>query len=529
MSETFAFGSCNGVIVGGEKTKDDNEQNWIKLEENGVSIKVEDETFSKRPSRTKFFFNPKMVVNREFTMMALLAMVEGRKPTKIDSDPVEALDAFAASGISGMRWKKMLKSDIRVFLTENEDSTYERLELNVKENNLNVETDWSKIKDDSNEVYVANEDCNLTLLKKGFDFVHLDPFGCPVPHFEATFRNLKNGGICVITSTDTGSLFGKVPTVAKRNYDAFVIRTEYFREIAARMVIGAAAKVAARCNKGIEVLYVVAMEHFVQVALKVVRGAKAADESVEKVSKIIHCLVCEERTLFPNSNHPIENPNNQLHCECTKPLDKSCEDNLCSVKQNNRILLGPLWCGKIFDCEFIKRMIRLTDAVKDINKIEKLFLNAKTKELLLLIEKEAECSGTPANIRLGSVVSEVPLEAVSLAKSVEVDEEVSSAKKRKILVSEDNQNESEHTVSDSSTQFLTELSEGEPLFYFLTHSHLPKGLEQPKMPRLVEDLQRAGFRASRTHFDTGAVRTTASAVQLKAVMTQSCKPIPSKR
>ena len=57
-----------------------------------------------------------------------------------------------------------------------------------------------------------------------------------------------------MTSTDTGSLFGKVPTVAKRNYDAFVTKTEYFRELAARMVLAAAARAAAKCNKGFQVL-----------------------------------------------------------------------------------------------------------------------------------------------------------------------------------------------------------------------------------------------------------------------------------
>ena len=57
-----------------------------------------------------------------------------------------------------------------------------------------------------------------------------------------------------MTSTDTGSLFGKVPTVAKRNYDAFVTKTEYFRELAARMVLAAAARSAAKCNKGFQVL-----------------------------------------------------------------------------------------------------------------------------------------------------------------------------------------------------------------------------------------------------------------------------------
>ena len=45
---------------------------------------VDDETFSRRPTRTKFFFNPKMITNREMALLALTALVEG-KETKVDS------------------------------------------------------------------------------------------------------------------------------------------------------------------------------------------------------------------------------------------------------------------------------------------------------------------------------------------------------------------------------------------------------------------------------------------------------------
>ena len=43
------------------------------------TFQVDDETYSKRPSRTKFFFNPRMITNREVAFLALLVLVEERQ------------------------------------------------------------------------------------------------------------------------------------------------------------------------------------------------------------------------------------------------------------------------------------------------------------------------------------------------------------------------------------------------------------------------------------------------------------------
>ena len=45
----------------------------------------------------------------------------------VGSEPLEALDAFAASGIGGMRWKKILQDRAKVHLAENDPETFERL------------------------------------------------------------------------------------------------------------------------------------------------------------------------------------------------------------------------------------------------------------------------------------------------------------------------------------------------------------------------------------------------------------------
>lgn len=131
-----------------------------------------------------------------------------------------------------------------------------------------------------------------------------------------------------MTSTDTGSLYSKSLNVTLRHYGCQIVRTEYYRELAARMVLASVARwtglsemnqhtpihfiaqfanrlvnachfrAAARCNKGIEVLLAVALEHFVLVVVRVLRGPTQADESSKKLRQLLHCQWCEERVFL---------------------------------------------------------------------------------------------------------------------------------------------------------------------------------------------------------------------------------------
>lgn len=64
-------------------------------------------------------------------------------------------------------------------------------------------------------------------------------------------------------------------------------------------------RAAARCNKGIEVLLAVALEHFVLVVVRVLRGPSPADDSAKKIRYLIHCQWCEER-IFQKEGNMVE-------------------------------------------------------------------------------------------------------------------------------------------------------------------------------------------------------------------------------
>lgn len=71
---------------------------------------------------------------------------------------------------------------------------------------------------------------------------HLDPFGTTIQFLDGAFRNIYNGGVLVLTSTDIAALYGKCKEVLWRNYSARCARSDYTKEMAVRIVISAAAR-----------------------------------------------------------------------------------------------------------------------------------------------------------------------------------------------------------------------------------------------------------------------------------------------
>ncbi|XP_071505368.1 TRMT1-like protein [Diadema antillarum] len=353
-------------------------------------------------------------------------------------------------------------------------------------------------------------DANLVMRQRYFDFIHLDPYGCATPFLDSAFSNISSGGVLSITSTDTAALYGQCPQVTRRHYGGQVAKCEYLKELSARLVIAAAVGAAARCNKGVEVLACVAVEHFVLVILRVRRGAGQADRSVGLVKHVLHCQMCKERCFVDNSLTVPSSLYPLLSCSCHQ-----------NSPGKTAILLGPVWSGGIYDPEFVGAMKTAGTA-----------LNRKGSHVHLLqtLYSEAVCSSLPSHTDATSArrtegakpneetgtegcdVVERPLAAhaaqedVSGARSVESDEEDLQPKRKR---------RKEGCKEDCA---------GQPAFFFSMPSHSVKDTDCPKISHLINCLQEKGFRASRTHFDPQGVRTDAGLAEFQAILREISSP-----
>ncbi|NXI71713.1 TRM1L protein, partial [Anseranas semipalmata] len=448
------------------------------------------------PQKTDSYFNPKMKLNRQLIFCALAVLAEERKP-------IECLDAFGATGIMGLQWAKHLRSSVKVTINDcNENSVtmiQENCHLNKMKVKLNTkEEDNDEAMGDGEEnndtIEVTKMDANVIMHLRSFDFIHLDPFGTSVNYLDSAFRNVRNLGIVSLTSTDISSLYAKAQHVALRHYGCNIVRTEYYKELAARIVIAAVARAAARCNKGIEVLLAVALEHFVLVVVRVLRGPSPADDSAKKVRYLIHCQWCEERIFQKEGNMVEENPYQQLPCDCHG-----------SMPGKTAVVLGPLWSGALFNTGFLRRM--LFEAVQ--------YGLDEVQPLLKTLVCEAECT-TLKNFSTHSPYDENKQEecGVYIKTPDALAESYVLHGKRK----------NNEVVRNTAKRQKSDTSAEHPAFYYNIHRHSIKGMNMPKLNKFLNYLSEAGYRVSRTHFDPMGVRTNAPLAQFKTILVKYSTP-----
>ncbi|KAL6108408.1 trmt1l [Pungitius sinensis] len=450
------------------------------------------------PQKSDTYFNRKMKTNRQLVFCSLAVLAEER-------NPLECLDAFGATGIMGLQWAKHLRNAVKVTITDISDTCIKMIKENCELNHIRVdggprgsrgprgpdgvgsEAEGAPIA----TVEVVKMDANVTMHLWPFDYIHLDPFGTAVTYLDAAFRNVRNLGIISVTSTDTGSLYSKSPNVTLRHYGCHIVRTEYYRELAARMVVATMARAAARCNKGIEVLLAVALEHFVLVVVRVLRGPTQADETAKKLRKLVHCQWCEERVFLKLGNMVDET----LPCNCHG-----------SLPGKTAVQLGPLWSGPLFNTGFLRRMLSaaVQHSMDDIQ--------ALVKNLIC----ESDCTTLKSLVHGPSALTN-QVECGVVIKTLQSGGESGAAElsvKRKS--GEELGNVVKKVKSDGSLDH--------PPFYYSIHRHSIRGMNMPKLNKFLQYLTEAGFRVSRTHFDPTGVRTDATLEQFKTVLTKYSVP-----
>ncbi|KAF7649169.1 hypothetical protein LDENG_00146060 [Lucifuga dentata] len=446
------------------------------------------------PQKSDTYFNRKMKTNRQLVFCSLAVLAAER-------NPLECLDAFGATGIMGLQWAKHLRNAVRVTITDISEVCIKMIKENCQLNHIRVDGGsrgpWGPDSDEQAPiaaVEVTKMDANVILHLRPFDYIHLDPFGATVNYLDAAFRNVRNLGIVSVTSTDTGSLYAKSPNVTLRHYSCHIVRTEYYKELAARMVLAAVARAAARCNKGVEALLAVALEHFVLVVVRVLRGPTQADESAGRLRRLIHCQWCEERVFLKPGSMVDDQLYSQLPCPCHD-----------SMPGKTAVELGPLWSGPLFNTGFLRRMLcaAVQHSMDDIQPLVKMLIC------------ESECT-TLKSLVHGACAFTNQVECGVVIKTLQRSDESTADQCAKRKSAED--------CGNAVKKLKTEASLEHPSFYYSIHRHSIRGMNMPKLNKFLQYLTDAGFRVSRTHFDPTGVRTDATLEQFKSVLTKYSVP-----
>ncbi|ESP04823.1 hypothetical protein LOTGIDRAFT_184794 [Lottia gigantea] len=505
-------------------TKNEKEQNELKyVEERGIKIKNE---VANIPSERSKLHNPKMAICREMTLLTLMVAV---KDSKIK---LGCLEGVSSSGLAALQWKKMLKDKIDV--TAATLDCLDSINVNCKNNYIHpipFPLDFTRTpgitlpQQGEKEIHVCQARTNVLLHMEAFDFIFLDPHKSCTSYIDSVFVNLRHLGILCLIVPDI-SMFARSHQVVERMYSAAVIKTDYIKELAARVILGKLARSASQCNKGLEVLYTQSVDDFLLLCVKVHRGPHIADASNQNLRSVLHCRMCEERVILEKQKAPVENPYLLLPCTCNKEkIGKTA------------VVLGPIWAGPIFKPDFLVKMKNSSESL-NLDKKSLSVLNAILDEVEDSIETRAENSEcneeevvdkdtkcdqntkqteneSVTNKNLESYTTKDNREhnggTQNLKRPLDDNENSNSPTKRPKRV--DLKNKSEKELWDH--HFIP--------FYYNTHRwKMDAAKKLPKLAELIQLLKSDGFRASRTHFDSKCIRTDASLKQIAQTLKSHC-------
>ncbi len=262
-----------------------------------VLVPVQDNTTQFPPGSAPVFFNRRMELNRDLTIL-LLSILK----------PSDYLDAMGATGIRGIR--VATECEIPVTIADRDPGAVELIRKNTARSGIDIP--------------VIERDVNSLLSEQSFDAVDLDPFGTPAWVIDAAIRGTRR--FLFVTATDTAPLCGAHLKAGIRRYGAVPMNTEYHSEVGLRILLGFVARETVKYDRGIEPLFCYAREHFTRLHLRILRGAKAADATVGHLGYIHQCKKCpyreEQQGLVAVS---------RTCPRCGEPL----------------VPIGPLWLGSI--------------------------------------------------------------------------------------------------------------------------------------------------------------------------------------
>jgi len=290
------------------------------------------------------FYNPKMTINRDLTLLFLSAITEDSK------HPLTILDPLAGTGVRSFRILVELPSEKinKIIMGDKNPKAVEIIQRNIVE----LDLDKRSIIRKSDAYDTIN---NLIVEKEKIDVIDIDPFGSPISFLEVSIRALKKSkGYLLITATDLQVLCGKYSEACMRIYNA--IPTRYFlcHEVALRILIYNLLISAGRLGVAIEPMFCFHHEHFLRVKVKILESKEKANEQHKKIGFVYFCSECSYY-----KTQKIDEDQISHHCPiCMKKLEKA----------------GPVWLGKLYNKKIIHKMFEVSDKLelptkKQINKI----------------------------------------------------------------------------------------------------------------------------------------------------------------
>lgn len=280
------------------------------------------------------FYNPKMIINRDFTLLFLTTIADD------STHPLTIIDPLAGTGVRSFRILVEIPTEKidKIVIGDKNPKAIEIIQKNIS--NLNLEKKSEILKSDA-----YNTISSLIEKKEKIDIIDIDPFGSPISFLEVSIRALKRyEGYLLITATDLQVLCGKYSDSCVRIYNAFPTRHFLCHEVALRILIYNLLISAGRLGAAIEPMLCYHHEHFLRVKVKILESKERANEQHKRIGFVYFCTECS----YYKTQQIIKN-NISPNCPiCMKKLEKA----------------GPLWLGELYNKNVVLKMFDNLDSLE---------------------------------------------------------------------------------------------------------------------------------------------------------------------
>ncbi|MGD9381440.1 MAG: RsmD family RNA methyltransferase [Candidatus Thorarchaeota archaeon] len=282
------------------------------------------------------FMNPRMRLNRDFSVLFLAAYLEG--------NPIELMcEPLAGCGVRTLRYLKECHGEFSALMFDANPNAVETINKNIE--NLGL-SERARAKHGDAKVLLLTESRG-----KRFDYVDVDPFGTPVPYLNAAIQSMSpKGGLLAITATDMAALYGVYPRVALRKYGGLSTRTPFSHELAVRLVIGHTFSVAGANDYSITPLAVLSTDHYVRIWLTVKAARDEANRQVDDMGLVRYCPDCMHVEVIPLRSRREYGMITHQKEGCTGRLSTA----------------GPLWIGRLYDTSILGAAERIIPGMEDV-------------------------------------------------------------------------------------------------------------------------------------------------------------------
>lgn len=292
-----------------------NRLNLVQTTEGKTLLFVPKESLSPVPPRTPVFYNPAASINRSVSV-AVTEATEG----------LTFCDALAGIGARGLRIATEVNRSLAVVMVDINADSIKLGRRNARLNGVQARCD-----------FVPSEANSFLYSRYGkdekFGYVDVDPFGTPVPYFQAALRATKDGGIASFTATDTAVLCGVHVRVAERRYGGTPLNNHFHHETGVRLLLNALRVEAASLDLGIRPVAVHSTRHYIRVFVRVEVGPSKAEATRESDGYVFCCSRCSS---VGEGRVP----------------ERSCEE--CGGKLK---IAGPIWLGDLTETRTIREAI----------------------------------------------------------------------------------------------------------------------------------------------------------------------------